>query len=492
MSKNNYNQNHLGGIGRRDFLRHSGAILASAGMAALLPTSASAFFGSARPAALTPPPVPGLMPKGKAKRVIHLFMAGGFSQLDTFDYKPGLTERFDQDLPDSIRMGQRITTMTSGQDRLPIAPSTFKFQQYGQSGAWISELLPHIGGIADKIAIVRSVHTEAINHDPAITFTLSGHQLPGRPSLGSWMSYGMESQNEDLPNFVVMTPTWTGRSDAQALYSRLWGTGFLPTQHQGVALRAQGDPILYLSDPPGIDRDSRRAMLDSLNALNQQRLEKEGDPEIATRMAQYEMAHRMQASVPELTDISDEPKEVLDLYGPEVTKPGTFAHSCLLARRMAERGVMCIQSFIRGWDHHGALPSTIRRSCHDIDQPSAGLIMDLEQKGMLDETLVVFGTEFGRTVYCQGKLTLDDHGRDHHPRCFSYWLAGGGIKGGVVHGETDDFSYNIIKDPVHLHDINATILHCLGMEHTRLTYRHQGRDFRLTDVGGSVVHPILT
>jgi len=381
--------------------------------------------------------------------------------------------------------------MTSGQDRLPVAPSTFKFSQAGQSGAWISELLPHTAGVADKIAIVKSVHTEAINHDPAITFTLSGNQLPGRPSLGAWMSYGMPSQNPNLPSFVVMTPTWTGRQEAQALYSRLWGTGFLPSEYQGVALRAQGDPILYLSDPPGVDRDSRRAMLDSLNKLNEQRLKQDGDPEIQARIAQYEMAYRMQTSVPELTDISDEPQHVLDLYGPEVKTPGTFAHSCLLARRMAERGVMCIQTFIRGWDHHFALPSTIRRSCKDIDQPCAGLILDLEQRGMLDETLVVFGTEFGRTVYCQGKLTADDHGRDHHPRCFSYWLAGGGIKGGVVHGETDEFSYNIIKDPVHLHDINATVLHCLGLDHTKLTFRNQGRDFRLTDVGGVLVKPIL-
>ena len=477
MTKQNNTSRASQNLNRRDFLRNSSALLASSAMASMLP---SKLFGA------TP-----LTQRTKAKRVIHLFMAGGMSQMDTFDYKPALADRFDEDLPDSIRKGQRITTMTSGQARLPVAPSTFKFAQHGQSGAWVSELLPHTAGIVDKIAIVKSVHTEAINHDPAITFTLSGHQLPGRPSLGAWMSYGMPTQNPNLPSFVVMTPTWTGRQEAQALYSRLWGTGFLPSEYQGVALRAQGDPILYLSDPPGVDRDSRRAMLDSLNKLNEQRLKRDGDPEIQARIAQYEMAYRMQKSVPDLTDISDEPQHVLDLYGPEVKTPGTFAHSCLLARRMAERGVMCIQTFIRGWDHHFNLPGTIRRSCKDIDQPCAGLILDLEQRGMLDETLVVFGTEFGRTVYCQGKLTRDDHGRDHHPRCFTYWLAGGGIKGGVVHGETDDFSYNIIEDPVHLHDINATVLHCLGLDHTKLTYRFQGRDFRLTDVGGELVHPIL-
>ncbi len=475
----------LAALSRRQFLGRSCAALGSASLASLLPGRLLA----------QEPGLGGVMPvfhhAPTAKRVVYLFMSGGVSQLDTFDYKAGLGERFDQDLPDSIRQGQRITTMTSGQERLPIAPSLFEFKQHGASGAWVSELLPHTAAMVDDLAIVRSIHTEAINHDPAMTFILSGHQLPGRPSMGAWLSYGLGSANQNLPSFVVMTPTWTGRKEAQALFSRMWGTGFLPSRHQGVALRANGDPILYLSDPDGIDRASRRAMLDTLQSLNQQRLQQDPDPEIATRIAQYEMAFRMQASVPDLVDVSGEPEHVLDLYGPDVTTPGTFAHSCLLTRRMFERDVRCVQIFIRGWDHHFNLPGTIRRSCRDVDQPSAGLLQDLKQRGMLDDTLVVWGGEFGRTVYCQGKLTREDYGRDHHPRCFTFWFAGGGIKGGVQLGQTDDFSYNIVQDPVHLHDVNATILHCLGIDHQRLTFRHQGRDFRLTDVHGKVVRQIL-
>ena len=428
----------------------------------------------------------------RAKRVIYLFMSGAPSQLDTFDYKPKLHEMFDADLPDSVRMGQRITTMTSGQARLPIAPSMFKFQQYGRSGAWVSELLPHTSTIVDDIALVQSVHTEAINHDPAITYIVTGSQLPGRPSLGAWLSYGLGSENSNLPAFVVLHATWTGRKSAQALYNRLWGSGFLPTKHQGVALRSKGDPVLYLSNPPGVTDSTRRRMLDGLATLNRAQYEQFGDPEINTRIAQYEMAYRMQTSVPELADISSEPKHILDLYGPEVTTPGTFASSCLLARRLAERDVRFTQIFIRGWDQHANLPNEIRNQCRDIDQGSAALIKDLKQRGMLDDTLVVWGGEFGRTVYCQGTLTKTNYGRDHHPRCFTMWMAGAGVKPGIVYGKTDDFSYNIVENPVSINDLNATILHCLGINHERLTYRFQGRDFRLTDVHGQVVHDILT
>jgi hypothetical protein len=435
--------------------------------------------------------LPALHHKPTAKRVIWLFMADAPSQLDLFDYKPKLTEQFDKDLPDSVRMGQRITTMTSGQARFPVAPSIFKFAQHGKAGAWLSELLPHTATIVDDITIVKSVHTEAINHDPAITFIQTGSEIPGRPSLGSWLSYGIGSPNQDLPAFVVLHSKLASGSQPQALFSRLWGSGFLPTRHQGVALRSSGDPVLYLSNPPGVDPETRRRMLDGLAALNQKRLEVKGDPEIQARIAQYEMAFRMQTSVPELTDISDEPQAVLDLYGPEAKDPGTYAYNCLLARRLAERGVRFTQVFLRGWDHHGNLPKQIPDLSKAMDQPTAALLKDFKQRGMLDDTLVVWGGEFGRTVYSQGTLTSDNYGRDHHPRNFTMWLAGGGVKAGVVHGETDDFSYNVIDKPVHIHDLNATILHCLGIDHTRLIYRFQGRDFRLTDVEGNVVREIL-
>jgi hypothetical protein len=388
-------------------------------------------------------------------------------------------------------MGQRITTMTSGQSRLPVAPSIFKFNRHGQSGAWVSELLPHTAKVVDDLAIIRTVNTDAINHDPACTFVFSGAQQPGRPSMGAWVSYGLGKMNENLPGFVVLHSTWSSKRDAQAVFSRLWGAGFLPSRYQGVALRSSGDPVLYLSNPPGVDAASRRRMLDALSELNRKELATVGDPEINTRIAQYEMAYRMQTSVPELTNLSDEPKHILDLYGPDVHIPGTVAANCLLARRLAERNVRFTLIFQRGWDHHGNLPTDMRLQCRDIDQPCAGLIKDLKQRGMLDDTLVVWGGEFGRTVYCQGKLTHEDYGRDHHPRCFSMWMAGGGIKPGIVYGETDDFSYNIVKDPVHVHDLNATILACLGINHERLTYRFQGRDFRLTDVQGKVVSGLL-
>jgi hypothetical protein len=427
----------------------------------------------------------------KAKRIIWLFMADGPSQLDLFDYKPKMAEWFDKDLPDSVRNGQRITTMTSGQARFPIAPSIFKFNQHGQHGAWFSELLPNLGAIADDLCIVKSVHTEAINHDPAITFITTGSQIPGRPSLGAWLSYGIGSPNADLPAFVVLHSRIAQGSQTQALFSRLWGSGFLPTKHQGVALRSVGDPVLYLSNPPGVNADSRRNMLDGLAELNQQKLAEIGDPEINARIAQYEMAFRMQTSVPELVDISKEPQSVLDMYGPDVKEPGTFAYNCLLARRMAERGVRFTQVFLRGWDHHGSLPGSIKQLAPYMDRGCSALIKDLKQQGMLEDTLVVWGGEFGRTIYSQGTLTKDNYGRDHHPRCFTMWMAGGGTKPGIVHGETDDFSYNVTEKPVHIHDLNATILHCLGIDHERLTYRFQGRDFRLTDVHGTVVKDIL-
>jgi len=427
----------------------------------------------------------------KAKRVIYLFMSGAPSQIDLFDYKPLMDGWFDKDLPDSIRMGQRLTTMTSGQKRFPIAPSKFKFGQHGKSGAWLSELLPYTASAADDICFIKSMHTEAINHDPAITYIQTGSQLPGRPSLGAWLSYGLGTMNRDLPDFVVLTSTWSGRKTAQALYNRLWGSGFLPSKYQGVALRSQGDPVLYLSNPPGVDATARREMLDGLAQLNQKLYSEIGDPEINTRISQYEMAYRMQSSIPDLTDISGEPKHILDMYGPEVTTPGTFAASCLLARRMVERDVRVVQIFIRGWDQHGNLPNDIKNQCYDVDQASAALIKDLKERGMLDDTLVLWGGEFGRTIYCQGGLTRENYGRDHHPRCFTMWAAGGGIKPGMSYGQTDDFSYNITENPVHIHDLNATLLHQLGIDHERLTFRYQGRDFRLTDVHGNIVHDIL-
>ncbi|MCH2124339.1 MAG: DUF1501 domain-containing protein [Pirellulaceae bacterium] len=433
--------------------------------------------------------VPHFAPK--AKRVIYLFMSGAPSQLDMWDYKPKMNDWFDKELPDSVRNGQRITTMTSGQARFPIAPSTFKFKQHGSNGAWVSELLPHTAKMVDELAVIKTINTEAINHDPAITYIQTGSQLPGRPSTGAWMSYGLGTMNQNLPAFVVLHSTVGGNFGGQALYSRLWGAGFLSTRHQGVSLRSTGDPVLYLSNPDGMSEKMRRRMLDELSLLNNDRYNAVGDPEIQSRIAQYEMAYRMQTSVPELTDISDESQATLDLYGEEVKKPGTFAANCLLARRLAERGVRFTQVFIRQWDQHGNLPTDIRRQCGIIDQPCYALIQDLKQRGLLEDTLVIWGGEFGRTIYCQGGLTKTNYGRDHHPRCYTKWMAGAGIQGGIVYGETDDFSYNVIENPVHIHDLNATILDQLGVNHERLTFRHQGRDFRLTDVHGKVVREIL-
>jgi hypothetical protein len=427
----------------------------------------------------------------KAKRVIYLHQSGGPAHLDLFDWKPSLREQFDKDLPDSVRMGQRITGMTSGQARLPVAPTVFKFAQHGSGGAWFSELLPHTASVADDICVVKSMHTEAINHDPAITYIQTGSQQPGRPSFGAWLSYGLGSENENLPAFIVLISLASNGANDQPLFGRLWGSGFLPSVHQGVKLRSKGDPVLYLSNPPGLDDAARRRLLDAVTRINRKTAESFGDPEITTRIAQYELAYRMQTSVPELMDLSKEPEHIFELYGPEAKKPGTFAANCILARRLAERGVRFIQLYHRGWDQHGNLPSMIKSQCHDTDQASAALIKDLKQRGMLDDTLVAWGGEFGRTVYSQGTLTKESYGRDHHGRCYSMWLAGGGIRGGVSYGETDDFGYNIVKDPVHVHDLNATLLHCLGIDHEKLTYRYQGRDFRLTDVEGHVVRGIL-
>ena len=427
----------------------------------------------------------------KAKRVIYLFQSGAPSQMDLFDYKPKLADLRGAELPDSVRQGQRLTGMTATQSSFPIAPSKYRFSRYGRSGAWISELLPYTAQIADELTFIRSMHTEAINHDPAVTFFQTGAQLAGRPSIGAWLSYGLGSENQDLPAFVAMVSQGTGRPADQPLYDRLWGSGFLPTQYQGVKFRSVGDPVLYLSNPPGMDADARRRFLDDLARLNQLKLAETGDPEIATRIAQYELAYRMQTSVPELMDVSREPEHIFAMYGPESRRRGTFAANCLLARRLAERGVRFIQLFHRGWDQHTNLPKGITGQCSDTDQPTAALIRDLRQRGLLDETLVIWGGEFGRTVYCQGKLTADDYGRDHHPRCFTIWLAGAGVKPGLTYGATDDFSYNITENPVHVHDLHATILHCLGIDHEKLTFRFQGRDYRLTDVHGKVVKSIL-
>ena len=433
--------------------------------------------------------VPHFAPK--AKRIIYLFQSGAPSQLDLFDYKPNLKAVRGQDLPNSVRMGQRLTGMTSGQKIFPIAPTKYRFAQHGQSGAWLSELLPNLAGVADELCFIRSMHTEAINHDPAVTFSTTGSQLAGRPSMGAWLSYGLGTENRDLPSFVVMISRGTGRPNDQPLYDRLWGSGFLPSEHQGVKFRSVGDPVLYLSNPPGVDADARRRMLDDLAALNGAKLERASDPEIAARMSQYELAYRMQTSVPELTDVSDEPEHTFELYGDDARTPGTYAANCLLARRLCERGVRFVQLFHMGWDQHRELPKQIVGQARDTDRPSAALIADLRQRGLLDDTLVVWGGEFGRTVYCQGTLTNTNYGRDHHPRCYTVWLAGGGVKPGMTLGRTDDHSYNIVEDPVHVHDLNATILRLLGIDHKRLTFKFQGRDYRLTDVHGELVKKIM-
>jgi hypothetical protein len=441
---------------------------------------------------VTAHPTSGLHFAPKAKRVIYLFMSGGPSHIDLFDYKAELRKNHGKELPASVRMGQRVTGMTASQKSFPCVAPMFQFAQHGRCGAWVSDLLPHTARIVDHIAIVKSLNTEAINHDPATTYIQTGSQQPGRPSLGAWLSYGLGSMNDNLPAFIVMISQGSGNKTDQPIFSRLWGTGFLPSQHQGVRFRSGADPVLYLTDPDGIDRATRRRMLDGIAELNHLSSKSAGDPEIDTRIAQYEMAFRMQSAVPELTDLSKEDKKTIEMYGIDDSGvDGGFARNCLLARRMAERGVRFMQLMHRGWDQHGDLPKQIRGQCKDVDQPSAALVLDLKRRGMLDDTLVIWGGEFGRTVYSQGALTKDNYGRDHHGRCFTMWLAGGGIKPGLTYGETDDFCYNVVKDPVHIHDYNATILHCLGIEHTRLIYRFQGRDYRLTDVHGNVVKGLL-
>lgn len=467
-------------LDRRQFLGTSIPVLGAAALASLAPAESRAAIRGAIPPHAPP----------KAKRVIYLFQSGGPSHLELFDPKPGLKGLHGSELPDSIRRGQRLTGMTSGQKSFPVIAPRFGFRRCGQSGASISELLPYTARVIDDICLIRSMHTEAINHDPAITFIQTGSQQPGRPSLGAWVSYGLGGVADDLPAFVVLISHGSGADSNQGLLERLWGSGFLPSSHQGVKLRSAGDPVLYLSDPPGIDRAFRRQLLDGLAALNGEQLQRSGDPEVATRIQQYELAYQMQASVPDLVNFQDESPDTFALYGEESRRPGSFAANCLLARRMLERGVRFVQLYHRGWDQHGGLPTNIPKQCHDVDQPQAALIADLKQRGMLDDTLIVWGGEFGRTVYGQGGLQ-DDYGRDHHGRCFSLWMAGGGVKPGIVHGETDDYGYNIVRDPVHIHDLNATILHCLGFDHERLTYRFQGRDYRLTDVHGNVVRALL-
>jgi len=470
---------------RRHFFGRAAAGIGAAALSSLLAEDARAAAGR----------VGGLdgVPHfpAKVKRVICLFQSGGPSQLEMFDHKPRLRELHGSELPASIRMGQRLTGMTSGQSSFPVIASRFDFSRHGQNGTYVSNLLPHTGRMIDDICLIRSMHTEAINHDPAITFLQTGSQQPGRPSMGSWLSYGLGSENRDLPAFVVMISHGSGKDSNQGLLDRLWGAGFLPSSFQGVKLRSQGDPVLFLNDPPGLDRGLRREMLDGLARLNEQKLRETGDPEISTRIAQYEMSFRMQASVPELTDLSREPNHVFEMYGPDSRRPGSFAANCLLARRLAERGVRFVQLYHRGWDNHGGLPENLPKQCMDIDQPQAALIRDLKRVGLFDETLIVSTGEFGRTVYGQGG-NQPNYGRDHHGRCFTSWLAGGGVKGGTVWGATDDFSYNIVENPVHIHDLQATILHLLGIDHTRLTFRFQGRDYRLTDLYGDVVRGILS
>ena len=476
-------------VTRRQFFGRTAAGIGPAALSFLLRGEG---YGATQAAGHGPgglPDLPHFAPR--AKRVIYMFQSGAPSQIDLFDHKPLLRKYHGQDLPDSVRKGQRITGMTSGQDRLPVAASLFKFQPHGQSGTELSELLPHTAKVVDDIALVKTVQTDAINHDPAITFIQSGFQQPGRPSMGSWVSYGLGSANRDLPGFVVLISQGSNLNQSQPLFSRLWGSGFLPSRYQGVKFRSSDDPVLYLSNPQGIDASTRRSMLDAVSEINRLRSQEFGDPEIETRIAQYEMAYRMQSSVPELMDLSSEPDHVFERYGPDSRKPGTYAANCLLARRLAERDVRFVQLFHRGWDQHTDLPRDIRLQARDTDQASAALMMDLKERGLLDDTLVIWGGEFGRTVYCQGKLSETNYGRDHHPRCFTMWLAGGGIKPGTTYGQTDDYCYNVVEDPVHVYDLQSTALHCLGVDHERLTFKYQGRHFRLTDVHGEVVEPLL-
>jgi Protein of unknown function (DUF1501) len=465
---------------RRDLLARFGYGLGSAALHSLV---------SASPLMAARAGFPNFAPR--AKRVIFLFQAGGPSHLDLFDYKPGMKDRFDQDIPASIFGGQRVTGMVAQQDRFPVVPTMYGFRQHGQSGLWLSDLLPHTGKVADEICVLRAMNTEAINHDPAITFLQTGSQFPGRPCMGSWIDYGLGSENENLPAFVVLNSVPSNGMPDQGLLARLWGAGFLPGRYQGVQFRSAGDPVLHLSNPPGLTRDRRRSLVDGIAALNKRVQERVGDPEIETRIAQYEMAFRMQASVPDLADTSREPAHVYEFYGEDARKPGTFAANCLLARRLAERNVRFIQLYHRGWDHHGGLPQKLPALARDTDQPSAGLILDLKQRGMLNDTLVIWGGEFGRTPYAQGTPKPDNYGRDHHGRVFSLWMCGGGIKPGHVHGSSDDYGFNVVEGGVHIHDVQATILYLLGIDHEKLTYLFQGRQFRLTDVSGRVVKEIL-
>ena len=475
-------------IHRRHFFGRASAGIGALALGALL--NPKLFADAERPRGRIGglPELPHSTPR--ARRVIYLFQSGGPSQIDLFDYKPGLRGAFGREVPRSVYPDERKTTMTSAQSAFRTAPSLFEFQRHGASGTWLSELLPHLGEVVDDLCVIRSMYTEAINHDPAITFLQTGSQIPGRPSIGAWLSYGLGSENADLPTFVAMSSRGRGRQ-GQPLYDRLWGSGFLPSRFQGVKFRNQGHPVLDIYDPPGVDRGTRRRMLDRLAQLNQIRFDEVGDPEIRTRIEQYELAYRMQTSVPGLLEIADEPEHVLEMYGPDATRQGSYAFNCLIARRLAERGVRFIQLFHQGWDQHGQLPKQIRGQCRDTDQPTAALVRDLKQRGLLDDTLVVWGGEFGRTVYSQGKLTESNYGRDHHPGCFTMWLAGGGVRGGVTHGATDDYSVNVASDGVHVHDLHATMLHLLGIEHERLTFMFQGRDYRLTDVHGRVVQELI-
>lgn len=469
---------------RRTFLGRSGVTLGATALSLLLSKESRGESAGAGPR--------GPHTLGRAKRVIYLMQSGAPSQVDLFDYKPELAKLRGTELPESVTMGQRLTTMTAGQKSKPVLPGITGFKQYGQSGATVCDYLPHTASIADDLCFIKTMHTDAINHAPAVTFWLTGAELPGRPSFGSWLSYGLGSENSNLPAFVVLTSRDKEASCGQLFYEHYWGSGFLPSRFQGVKFRSSGDPVLYLSNPEGLSSAARREWLDHLARLNALKLQEAGDSEIATRIAQYEMAYRMQNSVPALADIADEPKHVLDMYGPEVTRPGSFAMNCLLARRLSERGVRFVQLMHSGWDQHSNLPTQFIHQCEDTDQASAALVKDLKQRGLLDETLVLWGGEFGRTVFGQGDINNQKtHGRDHHPRCFTIWLAGGGIKSGTTYGETDAFSYNIAKDPVGLFDFNATILHLLGIDHEQLTYRFQGRDFRLTDVEGKVLPGLL-
>lgn len=477
--------NYLNVQSRREFLTKSAMGFGALGLASLLnPTSLSA--GTTNTASNGLPGMPHFV--SKAKRVIYLFQSGAPSQMDLFDPKPLLNKMYGEELPDSIRLGQRLTGMTAGQTSFPLAGSLFNFKQYGQSGAWMSELLPYQSKIADELCFIHSMHTDAINHDPAVTFMQTGSQFPGRPSIGSWVNYGLGSENENLPGFIVLI---TKNGGGQPLYSRLWGNGFLPSKHQGVRFLSGKDPVLYLSNPTGISHEDRKAQLALLREMQEGQFETLNDPEIEARIAQYEMAFRMQSSVPEISDISGEPDYIYDLYGEDSRDPGTYAANCLLARRLVEKGVKFIQLYHRGWDHHNNLPKRLPQLCKQTDQASAALIIDLKQRGLLDDTLVIWGGEFGRTNYSQGTLTNTNYGRDHHPKCFSLWMAGAGIKKGMSYGATDDFSYNIVENPVHIHDFQATLMHLMGIDHERFTYKFQGRRYRLTDVHGKIVKDIL-